>query len=641
MAGFDHTISIVLKVKNAAAAKKEIDSVITNTTLGKVKGYNAETQRTDQNQKKVAKSARKARSGIKQFTGTVFSSLAVMALFNRALRGSINLFDEAAGFERVGNAFEQTVGKMNQYLPELRRSTRGVVDDMNLLKTSTRAVTEGLGKNQLSSVFKMATTASRKLGLTTKDTIATVTKAITRHDESAMTTLGIIMKNNKAYNMMKDVIGGIKGPASAAIKIQHRHAFVMGELTKLYGNFNSLQRDSLEILNESRAAWTNFKLSAGKIIITVLEPLIQGFTGLMNSSSGFFVMIQNNKGMSEFVRSLGSVSVVLAGIATTLGMIKLASSAGLFSFLLNPAVMLGSLAALSLGVTTEMSDIEKVFSKVGLAASVFFQLLGNYNSGTGMTSVLTKDKDALGDLYGLVFNIAKGFKIFQAVGMGVLSGISEALKTMAGSFSDVGGWLGEVIGIFTKGEPVTQRFLTTTKRIFSKVSEWATYAYTAKKAMDGITFAVVNLGKALQWVAAVQASVGLAKLGATMAGMSSAGILGTAAAAAFSPIGLGVMATGAAAYGGYKMYQSISEHRSQLPQNQGNGTSSEVEAPIGTSQGRLNDIPSEEDNSKYLKMIAEYTMKSDDRGTRQEEREVKKEIKRDTIPLDRPVLSWD
>jgi len=638
MAGFDHTISIVLKVKNAAQAKKEIDSVISNTTLGKVKGYNAETKKTDETQKKVAKSARKARSGIKQFTGTIFSSLAVMALFNRALRGSINLFDEAAGFERVGNAFEQTVGKMNQYLPELRRSTRGVVDDMNLLKVSTRAVTEGLGKDKLSSVFKQATVASRKLGLSTKDTIATITKAITRHDESAMTTLGIIIKNNKAYQMMQKAIGAIKGPANAAVKIQMRHSFIMSQLTEKYGTFNSLQRDSLEILNQSRTAWSNFKISAGKIMISVLQPLIEGFTGLVNSSSGFFAMVQNNKGMSKFVSSLGSVSVIVAGIATTLGAIKLASSAGLFSFLMNPAVLLGSVAALSLGVTTEFGDIEKVFSKVGLAASVFFQLLGNYNSGTGMTSVLTKDKNALGDLYGLVFNLAKGFKIFQAVGMGVLSGIAEALKGMIGPLGNLGGWLGNLIGIFTEGKPVTQDFLNTTRDVFQSTAKWATRIYVVSKAVNTLASGLNKVGDILLRIAPLLGSMGLYEIGTGLSEVTTGGLI-TKAARGLNKSGIAGMGGAAAASLG--PIDDIADKYFPIPERFQN---SRPDAPkVSTTQSSLNDAEemNGESSGKILKDVRELLEKKDERDTRQEEREVKKEIKRDTIPLDRPVLSWD
>lgn len=535
MEGLQRQISIVLKVKGAEEAKKAIQGLVPKGVPEQIKKYGKEVDKVAKNKEKVTKNSKQAAVGIKDFTGKIFASIAVISLFNRGLNTVIQNFERGAAFERASVVFENTVGSIQKMLPELRAATRGTVEDLKLIQTANRAVTEGLDPNKLRGVYQMATVASRRLGLSLTDTIQTITNAVNRHDESAMTSLGIIMKNNEAYQVLQSQIGAMGGPINSALKIQARHNFVMAQLAGKYGDFNSVQADSMELLEQVRSGMLNLTRQAAQLTIVAFKPLISMFKTTITLGEHLVKTLSEGNFrpvLQSFALIASSVSVIATGLAA-FKILRHLQFGALFSL---PS-LLGMIGAGLVVSAVGVERIQEGFEKAGLGAKVFIDLLKNYDPKTGLTSALQKDADELGGFYNLILGLARGFKVVEAVGKGLFQGIISGMKNIGGMLGSLGGMFEEVFNAIANNEPVKQSTLDKIQDMVALFAESITYLYPIYKlfvmvgsAAAGLTFvlgAVVTPFKTIKdilgWILGA-----MGRLGSKIAGSSAFGSLAKA-----------------------------------------------------------------------------------------------------------------
>lgn len=450
------TVEIVLKVKNAAKAKKEIQSILGDAQK-KTEKYAKAGDKAAKTHTRMGGTARNAKSSITKLTSSIFSTLAAINLFNRGLQGSINLIEEFGQFERASRALETTTGRLTEILPMLRNATRNTINDTKLLTSANRAIMEGLDTNQLQKAYGLATKASRHMAISTEEGVEAVTRALTRHDERALKTLGIITRNNSAYQILMNTIGSMKGPAKAAMRIQARMAFITSQLTGKFGGLNNVQEDTLELLNQTRVSFQNLRMSMGRLVAMAFSPFMGVLRDSLTSFRGYIdKVIMSNDNMKKMIKNVAVATGVFGGLFTAIKAFGLMVSVGL----MKPLMILGGIAGIGAmfgAAGQEIFDFTGMLKTAGAAFRVFFQLISNYESDTGLSRTLKKDYNELGRFKDFVVGLARSFTKARIFFVSAFQGIGVGIREALAQFPGFGQNVARLFDIFTQKTPVTKR----------------------------------------------------------------------------------------------------------------------------------------------------------------------------------------
>lgn len=601
----EREISIILKIRGAAAAKKAVQDVFNQQTVTLVKGFNQQTKKSGDNLTRLGKASKKTGSSMKSFTKVLGRGMAALYLYNRAWNVFGQNFESGMKLERAGMQFEMNIGKVSDMLPVLRAATRGIVADFELLNTANRAFQQGLKPSVMGKAFKMATVAAQRLGLSATDAIKTMTNAITKQDGSALDTLGIILKVNQAYKTQAAMIVKTGGVMSSAMSIQLRQSLIMKELEKRFGGMNKVQDDGLSILERLRASWGNFRAEIGVTMGSALKPVIQLLTTFLDVTTRVLSKLNKTSGFQTFVRVLGTLGVALGGLKLLKSLKSVMSLFGLVSSSKTSVGIVRSLMSLrSLGalfrmipgwglaltaITLLWDPLVAGIKKAWVAGKVFFQLLSNFDSSSGMSRVLKEDVKELGNMYNLIENIAKWSLRLRASMKGVGQGLSDVFSPVTAMFS----YLGE------------------------KISDFAYWLFDVKKSatvaqsgLDSLTNSARNLVKYL--------GLGVSLLASFIPGLQVVGGLGVAAfgGAIINDLGLPTAVSDMVG-GAFSSNQTSPSTSPMYPQPT---ESTQRAQPMA----RAMNLDSKEDDVDVLKQILKENKKS---NTMTEEQVQKEEIK--------------
>lgn len=530
----EREISIILKVRGAKAAKKAVNDVFDGKTKTLVDGFNKSTKKTGDNMQRVNKTSKNAGKSMGSFTKVLGRGMAALYLYNRAWMTFGRNFEQGLQLERASTQFERHVGNVTKMLPELKVATRGVIADFDLLKTANRAFQQGIQPARMSRAFGLATSAAQKLGLQAKDAINTITNAITKQDEGALNTLGIITNVNQAYKTQTALISKNGGVMSKAMSIQLRQSLIMKELEKRFGGANKAQLDGLMVLERFKASWKNFRAEIGQTLGSALIPLTRALTGVLDVTTALLDKLNDTSGFKKFIQLSVTLAGVWGGIKFINGARTLMSLLGMLSgsrglkvpkMLKTTTVMMGKFGkvvsgkipilarfsgwltrVLGLGasfariipgwgaaiaaVTLLMDPLIWTFKKVWTAGKVFFQLLGNFDENSGLSRVLKKDAEELGFFYNWVESAAKISLEFGAVIRGVSQGISEAFAPVG----EVIDWVGTQLKSFGIDLEGTGRIAARqTSRIDAIADRWKRWAKYIGLAASAIALFVPGL----------------------------------------------------------------------------------------------------------------------------------------------------
>lgn len=491
----EREISIILRIKGAAQAKKAVQDVFSGQTKQAVEAVNVGLKKTGDRMQRVDKTSKRAGKSMDSFTKILGRSMAALYLYNRAWATFGRNFESGLQLQRASEQFDRHVGNVVKMLPELRSATRGIIADFDLLKTANRAFQQGIQPQRIGKTFRLATSAAQKLGLSATDAINTVTNAITKQDEGALNTLGIVTKVNQAYKIQAALIAKNGGVMSNALSIQLRQSLIMKELEKRFGGVNEAQEDGLMVLERFKASWKNFRATIGDTLGLALLPLTRALTGVLDLTTALLNRLNKTGGFEKFIQIAGTLAAIwgtskfIRGAQTLMGLFGFMSgkdAVKIPKMLSKTAVLIGAFgravsnkipilgkfggwltkilklspafARLIPGWGTAIAAVTLLFDpfvavlkKAWLAGRVFFQLLSEYNERTGLSRVLKRDAEDLGRMYNLIENIAKISLEAWAVLKGMGQGISEAyspvgtvISWVTDQLSDFAGWLLDV-----------------------------------------------------------------------------------------------------------------------------------------------------------------------------------------------------
>lgn len=526
----EREISIILKVKGAAEAKKAVDDVFSNAAIGKVTKFTAQANQAGNAVQNAGAKARSAGTGINSFTKVLGRSMAAIYLYRRAWNMLGTQFEEGMGLERASEQFDKNVGSVTKMLPELRDATKGVVSDFDLLKTASKAFQLGLKPQMMASAFKMATVASQKLGLEASDAINTITNALTKQDEGALNTLGITTKVNQAYATQTALVSKNGGVMSSAMKIQLRQSLILQELRKRFGGVNEVQEDGLLVLDRFKASWKNFRAVLGQTIGVALVPLMKSLTGALNIVTALLDRINHTEGLKTFVKLSGTLVAiwsakkfidnistlvrlfglfggsnllkmpkmlsVVTGVISKLGKVVLAIFPQVRNFIAALGFVAPRLAsALSFvpgwgvaltAVILLFKPLMAILKKAWVAGKVFFQLLSSFDEDSGMSKVLKSDADELGSFINVIKLAAQSALFLGKMFGAAFDGIVDSFKPVGEAFdwmSDKLKLLGIDIGDFgTLSSKLLNNWADNVRSVFRYVSSIVGGALTGAAA---------------------------------------------------------------------------------------------------------------------------------------------------------------
>jgi len=512
----EREISIILKVKGTEAAKKAVQEVFDQKTATLVKTFNDQTKKAGDNLERAGRKAKGASQGVTSFTKTLGRSLSVLYLYQRAWSTFGSQFDEGLQLQRASTQFERHVGNVTKMLPELRTATKGVVSDFDLLKTAQRAFQQGIKPQNIATAFKLGTSAAQKLGMSATEAISVVTNAMTKQDEGALNTLGIVTKVNQGYQTQTALIAKNGGVMSKAMGIQIRQSLIMRELQNRFGGVNKAQEDGLMSLERLRASWKNFRAVLGETLGHALLPLTRALTGVLELVTRLLEKLNKTEGFKRFVQLAGVLAVTWGSMKFINGAKTLINLLGMFGgirggkaakalSLVNTKVgtlgatvlrflpglrnFIGALELSSPALARGLSLIPgwgtaiaavlllikpftKLMTKAWAAVKVFFQLMNNFDENSGLSKVLREDAEELGSAYNLIENIAKISLEAWAMLKGIGKGLSEAFSPVTAVLGYAIDKIEEFTGWLFEWDKISVRSSSRLDAITEKWAKW-------------------------------------------------------------------------------------------------------------------------------------------------------------------------
>lgn len=612
----EREISILLKVKGAEAAKKAVKEIFNDEVLSKAQKYGIATKKAGQSTQALGNAARRTSGSMQGFTKVLGRGMAALYLYNRAWNIFGKNFESGLQLDRASDQFERNIGRVAEMLPVLRSTTKGVIADFDLLKTANRAFQQGLKPGQMGSAFKMATVAAQRLGLSATDAINTVTNAITKQDEGALNTLGIITKVNQSYKTQAALVAKNGGVMSKAMSIQLRQNLIMRELNSRFGKGNAIQADGLQILERFKASWANFRAETGKTLAFALIPLTKALAGSLDMMTRFLESMNKTQGFQKFVQlaaSLGAIwgaSKFIKGAKAITSFLGISSAKGTTAGLARVAGFLSKITKAIPGigrfipgwgvaltaVTVLLNPLIDGLSVAWNMGKAFFQLLNNYDPQTGLSKILKEDKEALGKFYNFAENAAKMALELWAVMKGVGQGVSESIAPITAVLN----WASDSLSALS-----------------ASLFDVGQTAPNSASKLDRITNSVKNLVK---WV-----GLGVSVLAMFVPGLQVAGALGASVfgGSILNDMGAGDAITGA--FDSASQYMSGSNQMATAGGNYSQVPNPEPNSPPIPRSMNLDHGSDQEDlNKKILKVLEKQTTMMEVDSQKQDIRESQK-----------------
>ena len=204
------------------------------------------------------------------------------------------------GFERFGDAAD---------LNELRKSTRGMVTDVQLLQQAVQAGNFGIPIEELGNLFAFAQQRAKETGQEVDYLTDSIVKGIGRKSPLILDNLGI------SAVALKEKLGGVAAETASIAEVTKAVSEIATEeLAKMGGSAD----DTTTKTKQLATAWENWKARSGQVIseqtgqisnfLLQIEFAKQILTTLVPGALGRFFFGSNDEGGSNFARAMETVT---------------------------------------------------------------------------------------------------------------------------------------------------------------------------------------------------------------------------------------------------------------------------------------------------------------------------------------------
>ena len=180
-----------------------------------------------------------------QAVGAAFIGTQIQAFIVDAVRLGDQLTKVSQGFARFG-------GEAN--LEQLRQSTRGLVSDLELMKTATKAGTFGIGIGEMGQLLNFATRRAQETGQEVDYLVDSIVTGIGRKSPLILDNLGI------SATALREKLNGVSIEAASIGEVSRAVGQIASEQLRLMGESADTAADKLQRVN---TIWANLKAKPG------------------------------------------------------------------------------------------------------------------------------------------------------------------------------------------------------------------------------------------------------------------------------------------------------------------------------------------------------------------------------------------
>ena len=240
------------------------------------KGFkNAEKHLADfqKSSKETAKDSNKSFLSMKNIAETAlgFGVANAAQIGVRAIKDfAVDSVKSAIKAERAMQSFKIVAGATaDVLLTDLRKASRGLVSDLDLVSAANRALALGIDKNQLPKLLEVATARAKVMGITTSQAFNDIATGIGRQSKLILDNLGIIVNLDKAYQNYALSVGRSVESLSEFEKKQIISNEIIKSTEGLIFATSFATETAADKVEKLGAAWDNFKINVGTAIVTI------------------------------------------------------------------------------------------------------------------------------------------------------------------------------------------------------------------------------------------------------------------------------------------------------------------------------------------------------------------------------------
>lgn len=210
-----------------------------------------------------------------QTIGLAFAGAQIQQFASEAVQLGSQMQTVSKGFARFGS-------EMN--LIELRKATRGLVSDLDLMKVTVQAGNFGIPIEQMGKLLEFASRRAAETGQSVDYLVESIVTGIGRKSPLILDNLGI------STTRLKEKFNGAALEAQSIADVAKAVGDIASEELGKMGEATDTAADKIQRLSTS---WQNFKTSVGEVIAPAVGGVLDFFTDAMNQA---FINYQLLKG---------------------------------------------------------------------------------------------------------------------------------------------------------------------------------------------------------------------------------------------------------------------------------------------------------------------------------------------------------
>ena len=200
---------------------------------------------------------------------------------------------------KVSQGFDRFGGEAN--LEQLRQSTRGLVSDLELMKSATKAGTFGIGIGEMGQLLNFATRRAQETGQEVDYLVNSIVTGIGRKSPLILDNLGI------SAVQLREKLNGVNVEAASIGEVSRAVGQIASEQLRLMGESADTAADKLQRVN---TIWANFKAETGQFISRTGLAIAEIFGQLVTGQSLIGALTPSTSvGASEPNRPAGPASL--------------------------------------------------------------------------------------------------------------------------------------------------------------------------------------------------------------------------------------------------------------------------------------------------------------------------------------------
>ena len=200
---------------------------------------------------------------------------------------------------KVSQGFDRFGGEAN--LEQLRQSTRGLVSDLELMKSTTKAGTFGIGIGEMGQLLNFATRRAQETGQEVDYLVNSIVTGIGRKSPLILDNLGI------SAVQLREKLNGVSVEAASIGEVSRAVGQIASEQLRLMGESADTAADKLQRVN---TIWANFKAETGQFISRTGLAIAEIFGQLVTGQSLIGALTPSTSvGASEPNRPAGPASL--------------------------------------------------------------------------------------------------------------------------------------------------------------------------------------------------------------------------------------------------------------------------------------------------------------------------------------------